>query len=80
MKPVVPDAILAAILGSNTPIQRPQIVKFIWAHIKAHGLQEATDRRQINADETLRPLFYPADSVSMLELPKCIARHVTKVS
>ena len=75
MKPVQPSAVLAAIVG-NTPLPRTEITKRLWDYIKAHGLQDATNKRQINADATLRPLFDGQDQVSMLELPKLVSRHV----
>jgi len=75
MKRVQPSPELAAIVG-HTPLPRTEITKRLWAYIKAHGLQEATDKRQIKADATLRPLFDGHDHVSMLELPKCVSRHV----
>jgi upstream activation factor subunit UAF30 len=76
MKPVLPDAALAAVIGTTAPTQRSQIVKLVWVYIKAHGCQDATNRRQINADDTLRPLFDGKASVSMFDLAKCISRHV----
>ena len=75
MKPVQPSAALAAIVG-NTPLPRTEITKRLWDYIKAHGLQEATDKRLINADATLRPLFDGQDQISMLALPKLVSRHV----
>jgi upstream activation factor subunit UAF30 len=75
MKAVQPSAALAAIVG-NKPLPRTEITKRIWDYIKAHGLQDATNKRLINADATLRPLFDGHDQVSMLELPKLVSRHV----
>ena len=75
MKAVQPSAELAAIVG-NKPLPRTEITKRIWEYIKEHGLQDATNKRLINADATLRPLFGGQDQVSMLELPKLMSRHV----
>jgi chromatin remodeling complex protein RSC6 len=75
MKAVQPSAELAAIVG-NQPLPRTEITKRLWDYIKAHGLQDAQNKRLINADATLRPLFGGQDHVSMLELPKLISRHV----
>jgi chromatin remodeling complex protein RSC6 len=75
MKPVLPDAVLAAIVGS-APLPRTEITKQLWSYIKLYGLQDAKNRRQINADDTLRPLFGGKDSVTMLELPKCVSAHL----
>jgi upstream activation factor subunit UAF30 len=75
MKAVQPSAALAAIVG-NKPLPRTEITKRLWDYIKEHRLQDATDKRLINADATLRPLFDGHDQVSMLELPKLVSRHV----
>ena len=75
MKAVQPSAELAAIVG-NTPLPRTEITKRLWVYIKAHGLQDAQNKRLINADAMLRPLFGGQDQVSMLELPKLMSRHV----
>jgi chromatin remodeling complex protein RSC6 len=75
LKPVQPSAELAAIVGHN-PLPRTEITKRLWAYIKDHRLQEATNKRMINADAKLRPLFGGQAQVSMLELPKLVSRHV----
>jgi chromatin remodeling complex protein RSC6 len=75
MKAVQPSAALAAIVGTQ-PLPRTEITKRLWDYIKAHGLQDAHNKRLINADATLRPLFDGQDQVSMLELPKLMSRHV----
>lgn len=77
-RPLKPDATLAAIVGAE-PQPRTELVKRLWAYIKANGRQDATNRRQINADDTLRPFFNGADSVSMFQLTKLINQHLTKV-
>jgi chromatin remodeling complex protein RSC6 len=75
MKAVQPSAELAAIVGTQ-PLPRTEITKRLWDYIKAHGLQDARNKRLINADAKLRPLFGGPDQVSMLELPKLVSRHV----
>ena len=74
-KPVTPDAELAAVVGSD-PIPRPQVVKKMWDYIKAEGLQDANDKRMINADDKLRAVFDGKDQVSMFEMTKHISRHL----
>jgi chromatin remodeling complex protein RSC6 len=76
MKPVVADQALAAIVGAGA-LQRTEITKRVWTYIKAHELQDATNRRRINADDALRAVFGGADSVTMFELAKDIAKHVS---
>ena len=75
MKAVQPSAALAAIVG-HTPLPRTEITKRLWDYIKAHGLQDAQNKRMINADTTLLPLFGGHEQVSMLELPKLVSRQV----
>ena len=75
MKALRPSAALAAIVGSE-PLPRTEVTKRLWVYIKAHGLQDAQNKRLINADAMLRPLFGGQDQVSMLELPKLMSRHV----
>jgi upstream activation factor subunit UAF30 len=73
-KLVTPSPQLAAIVGDK-PLPRSQIVSLMWAYIKEHNLQDATDRRQINADAKLQPIFGKKQA-SMFELSKFIAVHV----
>ena len=75
MKPVQPDAALAAVVGS-APLPRTEITKKLWDYIKSHGLQDATDRRKINADDKLRAVFGGASSVSMFEMTKHVSNHI----
>ncbi len=71
---VMPSSELGAIVGSQ-PLARSEITKRVWDYIKSHNLQDATDRRQINADETLKRVV-GRDQVSMFELTKFINQHV----
>jgi chromatin remodeling complex protein RSC6 len=74
-KAVRPSAALAAIVGQE-PLPRTEITKKLWDYIKAHGLQDARDKRQINADATLAPIFGEKPSISMFELAKLVSQHV----
>jgi chromatin remodeling complex protein RSC6 len=76
MAPLVPDAALAAVVGSN-PLPRTEITKRLWEYIKKNGLQDAKNRRQINADDKLRGIF-GRSSVSMFEMNKLIQSHIRK--
>ena len=67
---VQPDATLAAIVG-NTPLTRADLTKKVWDYIKQNNLQDTKDRRAINADAKLRPIF-GKDQVSMFEMTKLI--------
>lgn len=74
MKPVQPDTDLAAIVGS-TPIPRTEIIKKMWDYIKANGLQDKINKRNINGDAKLLKLF-GKPQVTMFELAGIISKHV----
>ena len=76
MKPVTPDAKLAAVVGS-TPLPRTELTKKLWAYIKKNGLQDKKVRTQINADDTLKPVFNGKSKVSMFEMTKLVSGHVS---
>ena len=75
MKAVQPSAELAAIVG-HTPLPRTEITKRLWDYIKEHGLQDAKNRRMINADAKLLPVVGGQEQVSMFDLPKLVSHHV----
>jgi chromatin remodeling complex protein RSC6 len=77
MKPVTPDAKLAAVVGS-TPLPRTQLTKKLWAYIKRHRLQDARNRRMINADAALKAVFNGKSQVNMFEMTKLVNRHLMK--
>jgi chromatin remodeling complex protein RSC6 len=74
MKPLMPTGPLAAIIGS-TPMPRTEVTSKIWAYIKKNKLQDSVNRRNINADEKLRPLFGKAQA-TMFELTKYVSKHL----
>jgi chromatin remodeling complex protein RSC6 len=75
MRPMQPDAQLAAVVG-DSPMPRTEITKKLWAYIKRKGLQDAKNRRQINADENLKPVFGGKANVSMFEMTKLVNKHI----
>ena len=74
MKPLTPSSTLAAIVG-NSPLPRTEVVKKLWAYIKKHNLQDKMNRRNINADDKLKPIFGKA-TVNMFEMTKLISKHL----
>jgi hypothetical protein len=76
MKPVTPDATLAAVVGSN-PLPRTELTKKLWAYIKKNGLQDKKVKTQINADDKLKPVFNGKSKVSMFEMTKLVSGHVS---
>ena len=75
MKPMQPDAALGAVVG-NSPMPRTEITKKLWQYIKRNGLQDAKERRMINADDKLRPVFGGKNKVSMFEMTKLVNKHM----
>lgn len=74
MAPLAPSATLAEVIGSKA-LPRTMIIKKIWDYIKKNGLQDKKNRRMINADTKLKPLFRK-DQISMFELAKVVNDHV----
>jgi len=69
-----PSAALAAVIGEGA-VSRPEVVKKLWDYIKANGLQDATDKRKVNADARLRPVF-GKDQVTMFEIAGIVGKHL----
>lgn len=76
MKPVQPDAVLAAIVG-NAAQPRSAITKKIWDHIKKNDLQDKKNKRNINADDKLKAVFGGKKQVTMFELTKLVSNHLS---
>ncbi len=74
MKPLTPSATLAAVVGA-APLPRTEVVKKLWAYIKKNNLQDSKNRRNINADDKLKPLFGKA-TVNMFEMTKLVSKHL----
>ncbi len=75
MRPVQPDAALAAVVGSS-PMPRTELTKKLWAYIKKKGLQDPKEKRMINADDALKAVFGGKKQVSMFEMTKLVGKHV----
>ena len=76
MRPVQPDSALAAVVGSS-PIPRTELTKKLWQYIKRNGLQDSKNRRNINADDKLRPVFGGRSQVTMFDMTKLVNKHVS---
>jgi chromatin remodeling complex protein RSC6 len=75
MKPMTPSALLAAVIGAM-PLPRTEVTKKIWAYIKKNNLQNAINKRLIDADEKLRAVFGGKKQVSMFEMTKLVSNHL----
>jgi chromatin remodeling complex protein RSC6 len=74
-KPVTPSADLAKIVGGGS-MTRADVTKKVWDYIKANKLQDQKNKRQINADDKLRPIFGGKAQVSMFEMTKLVNNHL----
>jgi chromatin remodeling complex protein RSC6 len=75
MKEMTPSATLAAVVGAK-PLPRTEVTKKVWDYIKAQNLQDAANRRMINADDKLKAVFGGKAQVSMFEMTKLISDHL----
>jgi upstream activation factor subunit UAF30 len=74
MKALMPSAALAQVVGAAA-LPRTEVVKKLWAYIKKNNLQDAQNRRNINADDKLMPIF-GKKQVSMFEMTKIVSGHL----
>jgi chromatin remodeling complex protein RSC6 len=74
-RPVTPSKELAAIVGSD-PLPRSQVVSKVWDHIRKNNLQNPQNKREIIADDKLRPIF-GADRCTMFEMNKHLSKHLS---
>jgi upstream activation factor subunit UAF30 len=75
MKPMQPSSELANVVGSS-PMPRTEVTKKLWGYIKRKGLQDSKNRRMINADDNLRPIFGGSRQVSMFEMTRLVNKHL----
>jgi upstream activation factor subunit UAF30 len=75
MKAMTPSPALAAVVGS-TPLPRTEVTKRMWDYIKQHNLQDPANKRNINADAKLKPIF-GKDQVTMFEMTKLVNQHLS---
>jgi len=76
MKPLNVSPELAAVVGKG-PMARSEVVKALWAYIKKHDLQDASNRRNINADAALKKVFDGKATVNMFEMTKLVSKHLS---
>ncbi|MFL5602172.1 MAG: SWIB/MDM2 domain-containing protein [Gemmatimonadaceae bacterium] len=75
MKPMQPSGELSNVVGSS-PMPRTEVTKKLWGYIKRKGLQDSKNRRMINADDKLKPVFGGKGKVSMFEMTKLVNKHI----
>jgi chromatin remodeling complex protein RSC6 len=74
MKAMTPSGALAAIIGDR-PVPRTEVTKKVWEYIKKNKLQDAANKRMINADAKLKEIFKKGQA-SMFEMTKMISGHL----
>ena len=75
MKPLQPDKALAQIVGAK-PLSRGEVIKRLWLYIRKNGLQDAENKRMINADANLREVFGGKKQVVMFEMLSLASKHL----
>jgi len=75
MTPLTPSAELSKVTGTN-PLPRTEVVKKVWAYIKKNNLQDSNNKRNINADSVLKPIFGGKNQVNMFEMTSLISKHL----
>ena len=76
MKPMVISPELAEVVGQG-PMPRSEVVKKLWVYIKKHDLQDPKNKRNINADESLKKVFGGKATVNMFEMTKLVSKHLS---
>jgi chromatin remodeling complex protein RSC6 len=76
MKPLQPSDELAAVVGSS-PLPRTEVVSKVWDYIKSNNLQNPENKREILADAKLQAVFGGKSKVSMFEMNKHFAQHLS---
>ena len=76
MKPLKVSEALAAVVGKG-PIPRSEVVKKLWIYIKKNKLQDVKNKRNINADASLKIVFGGKKVVNMFEMTKLVSKHLS---
>lgn len=76
MKPMSISKELAVVVGEG-PMPRSEVVKKLWVYIKKNNLQDPTNKRNINADESLKKVFGGKATVNMFEMTKLVSKHLS---
>ncbi len=76
MKPLSLTSELSAVVGKG-PMPRSEVVKKLWDYIRKNKLQDASNRRNINADDKLKVVFGGKAVVNMFEMTKLVSKHLS---
>ena len=75
MAPKQPEAAQRAD-DKNKPKPHTENTMKLWQYIKRNNLQDAKERRMINADDKLKPVVGGKGKVSMFEMTKLVIKHI----
>ena len=75
LKPMTLSAELEAVTGKG-PMSRGEVVKKLWEYIKKNNLQNPANKRNIIADDKLKPVFGGKGEVNMFEMTKLVSAHL----
>jgi chromatin remodeling complex protein RSC6 len=75
MKPMMPSTALGEVIGTKA-LPRTEVTKKLWQYIKRKGLQDKKNRRNINADDSLKAVFGGRSTVNMFEMTKLVSKHL----
>merc|ERR1711971_1141017 len=75
-KPLALSPELADIVGAKTweQLSRPEVVKRIWAYLKAHKLQDPENKQYFKPDAKMKPIF-GEDKVRAFGMAKFLKTH-----
>ncbi len=76
MKPMTVSSELQAVVGKG-PMPRSEVVKKLWDYIRKNKLQDPSNKRNINADSTLKVVFGGKGVVNMFEMTKLVSKHLS---
>lgn len=76
MKPLKISSELSLVVGKG-PMPRSEVVKKLWIYIKKNNLQDPKNKRNINADESLKAVFSGKKVVNMFEMTKLVSKHLS---
>ena len=76
LRPLDASPKLANVVGKSK-ITRQEAIKNFWAYVRKKDLQDSKNRRNINLDDHLKPLFSGKSQVSMFEVAKVISKNLS---
>ena len=74
-KPVNVSSDLEGVVGKG-PLTRAEVTSKVWAYIKANGLQDQVNKRNINPDGKLAAVT-GKDQITMFQLTSLVSKHLS---